>query len=592
MSIIREHLCALYGEVLGAATFEKLTSPPTPLLKTSSGFQERGEYASPLSESHPERSAAESRADSGRGDWGVRSILITYGDQLHDADQPPLRTLAEFCDTHLRGVVDGIHLLPFYPYSSDDGFSVIDYKQVNPALGTWDDVARVNQHFHLMFDGVINHISAQSEWFAAFLRDDPKYRDTFIVVAGDPDLSQVVRPRALPLLTEFTTPFGLKKVWTTFSADQIDLNYANPAVLLDIIDVLLFYVAHGAELIRLDAIAYLWKEIGTSCLHLPQTHRVIQLLRAILDEAAPHVLLITETNVPHQDNLSYFGDGHNEAQLIYNFALPPLMLHTFHTGNAAALTQWASGLALPSDDTTFFNFLASHDGIGLNPARGILRDDEIDALVDRVVAHGGRVSYKSNPDGSTAPYELNINYFDALSDPNSGEPLSLQIDRFVAAHAIMLALSGVPGIYFHSLFGSRGWPEGVALTGQNRTINRQKFDRAEVERELLDPQARRHHVFNRLKRLLQIRSASSTFHPQSEQRVLKMSDSAFVVERISAAEQVLCLHNVSAQQQTIQLESQWHMATDLVAAHKVAGRTVTLAPYQVVWLRSDRNAAL
>ncbi len=415
---------------------------------------------------------------------GVQSILITYGDQLHDADQPPLRTLAEFCDTHLRGVVDGIHLLPFYPYSSDDGFSVIDYKQVNPALGTWDDVARVGQHFHLMFDGVINHISAQSEWFKAFLRDDPKYRDYFIVVEGDPDLSQVVRPRALPLLTEFTTPSGVKKVWTTFSADQIDLNYANPDVLLDIIDVLLFYVAHGAELIRLDAIAYLWKEIGTSCLHLPQTHRVIQLLRAILDEVAPHVALITETNVPHQDNLSYFGDGHNEAQLVYNFALPPLTLHTFHTGDASALTQWAASLTLPSDETTFFNFLASHDGIGLNPARGILRDDEITALVDRVVAHGGRVSYKSNPDGSTTPYELNINYFDALSDPNSSEPLALQIDRFVAAHAIMLALSGVPGIYFHSLFGSRGWPEGVTITGQNRTINRQKFDRAEVEREL------------------------------------------------------------------------------------------------------------
>ena len=363
-------------------------------------------------------------------------------------------------------------------------------------------MARVGKNFHLMFDGVINHISAQSEWFKAFLHDDPKYRDYFIVVDGKPDLSQVVRPRALPLLTEFTTPSGVKKVWTTFSADQIDLNYANPDVLLDIIDVLLFYVAQGAELIRLDAIAYLWKEIGTSCLHLPQTHRVIQLLRAILDEVAPHVALITETNVPHQDNISYFGDGHNEAQLVYNFALPPLTLHTFHTGDASALTQWAASLERPDrwgaatsdlqpssappvrSAPTFFNFLASHDGIGLNPARGILRDDEIAALVDRVVAHGGRVSYKSNPDGSTTPYELNINYFDALSDPNSSEPLSLQIDRFVAAHAIMLSLSGVPGLYFHSLFGSRGWPEGVTLTGQNRTVNRQKFDRAEVEREL------------------------------------------------------------------------------------------------------------
>jgi glucosylglycerate phosphorylase len=582
MSIIREHLRASYGETLGDATFEKLTSPPGPLSEAplwGTRFKKH--------ESGEGERILPSPENRGRAGVGVQSILITYGDQLHDVDQPPLRTLAEFCDMHLRGVVDGIHLLPFYPYSSDDGFSVIDYKQVNPALGIWDDVTRVGNHFHLMFDGVINHISTRSEWFKAFLRDNPKYCDYFITVEGNPDLSQVVRPRALPLLSEFTTPSGVKKVWTTFSADQIDLNYANPAVLLDIIDVLLFYVAQGAELIRLDAIAYLWKEIGTSCIHLPQTHHVIQLLRAILDEVAPHVALITETNVPHQDNLSYFGDGHNEAQLIYNFALPPLTLHTFHTGDASALTQWAASLTLPSDETTFFNFLASHDGIGLNPARGILRDDEITALVDRVLAHGGRVSNKQNPDGSTSPYELNINYFDALSDPNDTEPMSLQIDRFVAAHAIMFALSGVSGIYFHSLFGSRGWPEGVALTGQNRTVNRQKFDRAEVERELLDPQARRHHVFNRLKYLLQIRSASSAFHPQSEQRVLELSDHVFAIERSSATEQVLCLHNVSAQLQTISLESQWQAATDMVTSQGMAQRVVTLTPYQVLWLRCE-----
>ncbi len=564
MTPIHTHLRALYGAALGDAAFEKLTSPPAPL---------------------PEHAFR-----SGRGGRGVRlterdAILITYGDQLHEPDRVPLRTLAEFCEQHLRGVVDGLHILPFYPYSSDDGFSVIDYKQVNPALGSWGDVARIERHFRLMFDGVINHISAQSAWFKAFLRDDPKYRDYFIVVDGDPDLSQVVRPRTLPLLTEFTTPSGVKKVWTTFSADQIDLNYANPDVLLDIIDVLLFYVAHGAELIRLDAIAYLWKEIGTSCIHLPQTHRVVQLLRAILDEVAPHVLLITETNVPHQDNLSYFGDGHNEAQLVYNFALPPLTLHTFRTGDATALTRWAAGLALPSDQTTFFNFLASHDGIGLNPARGILREDEIDALVQQVVAHGGRVSYKTNPDGSTSPYELNINYFDALSDPHGGEPLSLQIDRFVAAHAIMLALAGVPGIYFHSLFGSRSWPEGVTQLGYNRAINRQKYDRAEVEHELSDPQARRYHVFHRLKQLLQVRSTSSAFDPQSEQHVLTISDHVFAIERAAATEQVLCLHNVTSRPQAIQLESEWQAATDLVTARKMTGTAVTLTPYQVLWLR-------
>ncbi len=592
LETIRDHLTALYGETIGAAAYAKLSARLRPAPAADSLF---------IHESLHEAS----RGHGMRANLTERdAILITYGDQLREPARTPLRTLAEFADEHLRGVVSGIHLLPFYPYSSDDGFSVIDYQQVNPALGDWPDVACVGQHFRLMFDGVINHISAQSAWFQAFLRDDANYRSYFIVVEGEPDLSQVVRPRALPLLTEFTTPSGVKKVWTTFSADQIDLNYANPAVLLDIIDVLLFYVAHGAELIRLDAIAYLWKEIGTSCLHLPQTHRVIQLLRAILDEVAPHVLLITETNVPHRDNLSYFGDGHNEAQLVYNFALPPLTLHTFRTGDATVLAQWAAGLrpdrweAAASDlqrssappvrsETTFFNVLASHDGIGLNPARGILREDEIMALVDRVAAHGGRVSVKSNPDGSTSPYELNINYFDALSDPNGAELLSLQIDRFVAAHAIMFALAGVPGIYFHSLFGSRGWPEGVAQLGYYRAVNRQKFDRAEVERELHDPHSLRAQVFQRLKHLLQVRSTSSAFHPQSAQQVRALSDHVFAVERTSAAEQVLCLHNVTSQPQTIQLESQWQSALDLVAAGKRVNRAMTLAPYQVLWLQRD-----
>lgn len=508
-------------------------------------------------------------AKTARGALTARdAILITYGDQLRDGHTPPLRVLADFCDTHLRGVVSGIHLLPFYPYSSDDGFSVIDYTAVDPALGTWADVAEVGRHFRLMFDGVINHISAQSAWFQAFLRDEAPYRDYFITVDGEPDLSQVVRPRALPLLTDFDTAAGQKKVWTTFSADQIDLNYHNPAVLVDIIDVLLTYAERGAEFIRLDAIAYLWKEIGSSCIHLPQTHRVIQVLRAALDEAAPHVLLITETNVPHADNVSYFGDGRNEAQLVYNFALPPLTLHALTTGDASALTQWAADLSRPSNEVTFFNFLASHDGIGLNPARGILRDAEIDALVERTLAHGGRVSYKHTADGSTSPYELNINYFDALSDPNGDEPLDRQIDRFVAAHAIMLALAGVPGLYFHSLFGSRGWPEGVARLGHNRAVNRQKLDRAGVERELQDDRSLRRRVFQRLTALLQARSASPAFDPHGAQRVLALSNCVFAVERAANGARVRCVTNVSNDRQTVQLGTE----------------VLTLLPYHTHWI--------
>lgn len=332
------------------------------------------------------------------------SVLITYGDQFQEPGIPPLRSLTEFLKGYIQDVISSVHILPFYPYSSDDGFSVIDFYQVDPNLGTWDEIADLGSDFQLMFDAVVNHISSQSEWFQGFKRGAKPYRDYFITVDPGTDLSQVVRPRALPLLTPVETSRGLQHVWTTFSDDQIDLNYANPEVLIEMIEVLLFYVERGAEIIRLDAIAYLWKEIGTPCLHLPETHAVVKLMRVVMDAVAPSVQLVTETNVPHEDNISYFGEllpgtlRSDEAQMVYQFPLAPLILHTFHQANTRALTDWAASLSTPSPGTTFFNFIASHDGIGVNPARGILAEAEIQSLVERTKQHGGQVSYKTNPD--------------------------------------------------------------------------------------------------------------------------------------------------------------------------------------------------
>jgi len=512
------------------------------------------------------------------------SLLITYGDQVQSPNEKPLQSLKKFCDKYLTDIVSGIYILPFYPWTSDDGFSVVDYRQIDPVLGDWEDVSAM-QNFRLMFDAVINHISSQSGWFQKFLQDDSRYCDYFITVEGEPNLSQVVRPRALPLLTLFQTPSGEKKVWTTFSADQIDLNFKNPEVLLDVLDILLLYAERGADFIRLDAIAYLWKEIGTTCIHLPQTHAVVQFLRAALNEVAPHVHLITETNVPHVDNISYFGDGHNEAQLVYNFALPPLTLHAFHTGDARILSDWAKTLTLPSDKTTFFNFLASHDGIGLNPARGILSTADINSLVDKTLAHGGLISYKHNADGTQSPYEMNINYFDALSNPSGNESLDLQVDRFIAAQAIMLSLIGVPGIYFHSLFGSRGWLEGVKQTGRNRTVNREKCDFEKLQNELADENSLRSKVFSRYRQLLIARSGSTAFHPHGRQKILDLNPSVFAVERISpdGKSRALCLHSVGAKK--ISFKTNYNSGTDLFTGKSLQVSNVTLEPYQILWTK-------
>ncbi len=519
------------------------------------------------------------------------AILITYGNQVQAPSVPPLKTLSQFLQDYAAGIISCLHILPFFPYSSDDGFSVIDYRQVDPQLGTWEDIEKIAENFRLMIDAVINHISRESLWFQGFLRGEPPFKDFFIAVEPGTDLSQVVRPRALPLLTPVDTAQGKTPVWTTFSADQIDLNYANPDVLQEITDLLLFYTAHGAEFIRLDAIAYLWKEIGTPCIHLPQTHAVIRLFRAVLDAAAPHVQLITETNVPHQENVSYFGDGFDEAQLVYNFALPPLVLHAFLTGSARYLSQWANGLSLPSDQVTFFNFLASHDGIGLNPARGILPEGDIARLVDQVRERDGLVSYKTNPDGSQTPYELNINYLDALSDPRSHEPQAMLVDRFIASQAIMLALVGVPGIYFHSLFGSRGWQAGVEQTGRNRTINRQKLQVADLTSELDNPQSLRAQVFQRFRQLLITRAGSPAFHPHGSQEVVACGEAVFALLRNApkSGERVLCLHNVSNQVQPVNTDlgaffpDHPQALLNLLTGTSVESQ-VSLLPYETAWL--------
>ncbi len=571
---MRELLHFLYGSQTGEETWQELRA----ILDT---FREHHphlrEHVPPPEERLTEKDA----------------ILITYADQFREPSRPPLRSLHTFLETHARDVLSGVHLLPFYPYSSDDGFSVIDYMQVNPEFGTWDDVERIGRDFRLMFDAVINHISRRSSWFQAFLRGEEPYTDYFIVVDPNTDLSSVVRPRATPLLTPVETVDGIKYVWTTFSADQIDLNYKNPRVLLDIIRVLLFYVEKGAEIIRLDAIAYLWKEIGTSCIHLPQTHAVVKLFRAVFDAVAPGVLIITETNVPHEENISYFGDGYDEAQLVYNFALPPLVLHTFRTGDATRLTAWARNLSTPSDATTFFNFIASHDGIGVLPAKGILTDEEIHALVEMTLAHGGQVSYRALPNGGKSVYELNITLYDALNDPARPDP-DLDVARFLASQAIMLALSGVPGIYVHSLFGSRNCHRCVKERGYPRAINREKFALTEVETWLRDASDHRARVFTGYRHLLERRRHSPAFHPTSSQRVLSLSKQVFALLR-EGAETILCLTNVTAERVDVTVASEdglphaeaWHDAlTGKRHIPRNGTLAVTLEPYQTMWLKA------
>jgi sucrose phosphorylase len=527
-------------------------------------------------------------------------VLITYGDLVVDRTRRPLRALMEFAAVYMRGAINTIHILPFFPYSSDRGFSIIDYEEVDPDLGTWDDIEELGRHFRLMFDGVFNHASSKSRWFQRFLNGRPGYDRFFVSFntrdAIDPDyLRLILRPRTSDLLTPFQTIDGVRYVWTTFSADQIDLNFKYEMVLFRVVEILLAYVRHGADVIRLDAVTYIWRELGTSCAHLRQTHALVQLFRAILDVVAPHVALITETNVPHEDNISYFGQGTDESQLVYNFALPPLVLHAMHSGRADRLSGWASDLEPPSHQTGFFNFLASHDGIGLLGARGILPEAEIMMMVDRVRRHGGLVSYRSDGSGGQSPYELNVTWFSALNAEHAREPLDLQVDRYMAARAIALALKGVPGIYLPSLFGAVNDTRAIEAGAEARAINRRALDLDALAVELGQRESRAHQVATRFRRLIKRRIANPAFHPNAGQRVLDLGPHVFALERRSPAtgDYVLALTNVTAEPRDVVVcpeppggpTGSWR---ELISRHRLAASDgelhLRLAPYGVLWL--------
>ncbi len=530
--------------------------------------------------------AAKVITDKRKADWDEKDVvLITYADQFSSAGEKALPVFTRFYNKWLSRAFSHVHLLPFYPWSSDDGFSVMDYHEVAPETGTWKDIAELKQSASLMFDFVCNHMSAKSRWFTNYIHQKPGYEDFFISVDPATDLSAVTRPRALPLLTPFTLSDGsIRHLWTTFSEDQIDLNFASPQVLIAMVGVLLHYLVEGARYIRLDAVGFMWKIPGTSCIHLEQTHRLIQLFRAITDRVAPGTVLITETNVPHKDNVSYFGDGENEAQMVYQFSLPPLVLHAVHYQDVRTLCQWATTLKLPSLKTTWFNFLASHDGIGLNPLRGILPEAEILSLVEKLQSEGALVNWKNNPDGTRSPYEINVTYLDALSQKENDD--KQRAARFILAHAVLLSFPGVPAIYIQSILGSRNDYAGVARLGYNRAINRRKYIAGEIDQELEDKNSLRHQIYHGLNALIALRRAEKAFHPDSQAIFSTAGDQVLKIIRTAEnGERITALFNFSNECQNISLAVK--AGKELITGKNINGTTLTLNPWQVMWIKEN-----
>lgn len=527
------------------------------------------------------------------------AVLITYGDSIQAPAETPLQTLKTFIDEHLQDELSMVHILPFYPWSSDDGFSVTDFRAVNPELGTWKHIASLSEKFELVFDLVLNHCSRENLWFADFIFGEEPACHYFIEVDPKENLSMVTRPRSAPVLTGVRTHRGMQHVWATFSNDQIDLNYKNPTVLLEFIDIILYYIRRGARMLRLDAVAYLWKEIGTNCIHLPQTHEVIKLIRDLLSIVEPGVMVLTETNVPHEENISYFGNG-DEAHLVYQFSLPPLLLHALYSGSTQYFCAWAKSLEqtkLP-EGCTFLNFTASHDGVGLRPLEGLVPKDEINTFLNAMRDRGGYISTKANMDGTESPYELNISYFDAFRNPHASEN-QWHIPAFLLSQFVALSFKGIPAVYVHSLLATSNDNLGVERTGMTRAINRRKLDLSEIEALLANHESEPGRVFNAYKRVLKIRRQQSAFHPDGSQHVLNTMDGilGLVREAPDNRQTILALYNFTAQTKKLSLREELSIiptANELLSEADliIEADCIVMPPYAAYWFsyaRSNRS---
>ncbi|MEL7428931.1 MAG: sugar phosphorylase [Pseudomonadota bacterium] len=527
--------------------------------------------------------------------WDERdNYVITYGNTLQDGVHKPLDLLREFAESYCSPVFSGVHILPFFPFTSDDGFAVTDYRAVNSQLGDWEDINRIADGFTLMSDLVINHCSSQSRMFNEYLLGNEPYDRFFFEASPNDDLSSVVRPRTHPLLRPVETANGTRHVWCTFSHDQVDFDFRNPQVLIEFLDIMRFHIANGVRTFRLDAVAFLWKVVGTDCIHLPETHEIIRLFRLLVDYHPEPIVLITETNVPNAENLSYFGNR-NEAHLVYNFSLPPLLLHGLLNGSSKYLNAWQMAMPPAQLGCTYFNFSSSHDGIGLRPAEGLIPEDELAAMIDTVTGFGGQVSMRALSCGGESPYELNSSWMDAFKGTRDGLD-GLQLQRFLASQAIVMGLEGIPAFYIHCLLATPNDLEGVERFGYNRAINRKRLEQPEIRKQLADPASLVHEAFFGIREMLAVRRDQAAFHPNATQFTLQLGEPFFGFWRQSMdrSQSIFAVTNLTAHEQSIPLYSlnliggdDWR---DLLSGDAVepSQTQVVFAPYQTRWISNKK----
>ena len=525
--------------------------------------------------------------------WSESTILlITYADSISKGiSGKSLNNFRTFYNKYLKKFINSIHFLPFFPSSGDGGFSVKNHFEVDETYGTWDDIKELSKDANIMTDLVLNHASSEGQWYKNFLKEKRPGKNYFYIVDKDYDCSKVVRPRDHNLLSEIKFLNEKKFLWCTFSHDQIDLNFKNPEVLLEFINLILTFASYGIKIFRLDAVAFIWKKSGTTCLNLTQTHEIIKLLRDIVDQLEKDIIIVTETNLPKQENLSYFGKN-DEAHWVYNFPLPPLIINTFLFEDSSALTKWSMKMPPAQIGNAYLNFISSHDGIGMRPAEGLLTDKEIKKMLQRLKKNGSQFSMRKLSNGEEKVYEANISLFDALKFTDSDKKGKFDLKRFIAAHCIILAIEGVPAFYFNSLFATKNDEKAFASSGIKRNLNRYKWDYSSLISLLNEKNSIEYNSYDAFKKLISIRKVQPAFHPNATQFTLNLDKNIFSVWRQSRdrKQSIFALTNVSSK--TVKLNSnqinliddeQWF---DLLSPNEkiTDSQCIELNPYQTVWI--------
>ena len=522
----------------------------------------------------------------------ITILLITYADSISKGiSGKSLNNFGTFYNKYLKKFINSIHFLPFFPSSGDGGFSVKNHFEVDETYGTWDDIKELSKNANIMTDLVLNHASSEGQWYKNFLKEKRPGKNYFYIVDKDYDCSKVVRPRDHNLLSEIKFLNEKKFLWCTFSHDQIDLNFKNPEVLLEFINLILTFASYGIKIFRLDAVAFIWKKSGTTCLNLTQTHEIIKLLRDIVDQLEKDIIIVTETNLPKQENLSYFGKN-DEAHWVYNFPLPPLIINTFLFEDSSALTKWSMKMPPAQIGNAYLNFISSHDGIGMRPAEGLLTDKEIKKMLQRLKKNGSQFSMRKLSNGEEKVYEANISLFDALKFTDSDKKGKFDLKRFIAAHCIILAIEGVPAFYFNSLFATKNDEKAFASSKIKRNLNRYKWDYSSLISLLNEKNSIEYNSYDAFKKLISIRKVQPAFHPNATQFTLNLHKNIFSVWRQSRdrKQSIFALTNVSSK--TVKLNSnqinliddeQWF---DLLSPNEkiTDGQFIKLNPYQTVWI--------